>query len=64
MKDFLGGHRWVNMFPGNPTQNRYSRFVKQPSGELKTRFNDSAKEFEKIMKNKLKTHYHDEVWDD
>lgn len=28
-----GWHEWVNTFPNNPTQNRYTRFMRKPDAE-------------------------------
>jgi len=63
MRDRLSFSKWVNMFPRNPTQSRYKRFVTQPYSELTSRFDDSAKEFQGILNKALKTHY-SEVWED
>ena len=62
MKDYLGQHRWVNLFPKNPTQTRYLRFLQTPQGELKSSFTDSMLYFEKSME-KYKTVYEKSIGD-
>ena len=42
--------RLINVFPQNPIQTRYLRFMKQPSGELKSSFTDAVERFELVMK--------------
>jgi hypothetical protein len=41
-----GFSKWVNKFPNNVTQNRYTRFVRKPGGALETPFTRKMKEFE------------------
>jgi len=48
MKDRLGRSAWDNLPIANPTQNRYSRFMKTPHGEVRTAFTDSIEWFRKF----------------
>lgn len=62
-------NRLINIFPQNPIQTRYLRFMKQPSGELKTSFTDAVERFDLVMRD-YKTVYQkfleplDEVYHD
>lgn len=46
-----------NIFPRNPTQTRYFRFLKGPDSEIKTMFTESVSKFSKKNKDRLKTRY-------
>ena len=50
MRDRLGKSAWDNLPISNPTQNRYSRFMKMPHGEIKTAFTDSIEWFKNFQK--------------
>ena len=45
MKDRLGKAKWWNAPIKNPTQTRYLRFLKTPTGKLKSQFTDISDEF-------------------
>ncbi len=63
MKDFLGQSAFWNMAPRNWTQTAYMRFLKGPSGEVKSQFTESQKAFEQFGKDSLKTRY-TELWEE
>ncbi len=44
-------NRLHNIFPANPIQTRYLRFMKQPSGELKSSFTDAIERFDLVMRD-------------
>jgi hypothetical protein len=49
MKDQLGKAKWLNRFPNNPTQNRYTRFLRGPNAKPNDAFTKSQKEFRKVL---------------
>jgi len=49
MKDRLRTSRWENMFPRNPTQFRYRRFVRGPNAAPNDAFTRSQKEFKRVL---------------
>lgn len=57
MKDLLGKSSWWNSPAKNKTQTFYTRFLKGPSGEVKSSFTESKKAFEDFGKDCLKTRY-------
>ena len=57
MKDRLGASAWVNRAPRNRTQTSYTRFLKGPSGELKSQFTENKRAFDALMKDALRTRY-------
>ena len=57
MKDRLGKARAWNIAPRNPTQTAYTRFLKGPSGPLKSQFTESKEMFSKFGEDALKTRY-------
>ena len=54
--------RFINLPPRNPTQTHYTRFLKGPSGEVKTNFTEAIERFNKVM-NRHKTVYEKYVGD-
>ena len=38
MRDYIGQHDWWNKPIKNKTQNKYTRFMKMPEGELKSKY--------------------------
>jgi len=42
-------NRLINIFPQNPVQTRYLRFLTTPQGKIKTSFTDAVERFEKSM---------------
>jgi len=46
-----------NIFPHNPTQTRYFRFLKGPDSEIKTQFTESMSNFNKKKKDLFLTKY-------
>jgi len=59
MKDLLGKSRAWNIAPRNKTQNFYTRFLRVPSGPLKSQFTASKEAFCKFGEDALKTRYTD-----
>ncbi len=57
MKDFLKTHWWENQFPRNPTQTHYNRFLQKAGSDIKSRFTDSKKEFDRQVSSELQTVY-------
>lgn len=57
LKDVLGDAKWDNLPVKNPTQNRYTRFMETPYGELKSSFTDFSDNFAKHMEDVLKTRF-------
>jgi len=55
----LNNARWRNLFPKNPTQTAYLRFMPKPTGEIKTLYTESVKKFNKLDKDRLKTRFTD-----
>jgi hypothetical protein len=62
VRDLLGTSAWVNRAPKNRTQTIYTRFIKGPSGELKSGFTESQAAFKDFGKDALKTRY-SEYWE-
>ena len=52
-------NKFWNIFPKNPTQTAYFRFLKKPDGEIKTGFSESKKRFGSYSKDGLKTEFDD-----
>jgi hypothetical protein len=50
-----------NVFPRNPTETAYMRFLKGPEGDIKTAFSESRLAWDKEMRDRLKTPY-EEMW--
>ena len=48
---------FINIFPQNPTQTRYFRFLKGPDSEIKTMFTESVSKFTQGNEKRLKTRY-------
>ena len=46
-----------NIFPKNPTQTRYLRFLKTPDSEIKTMFTESVSNFNQKKKDLFLTKY-------
>jgi hypothetical protein len=55
MKDKL--NKLWNVFPQNPTQTKYLRFLKGPDSEIKTQFTESVSNFNKKKKDLFLTKY-------
>ncbi len=51
----------LNIAPRNRTQTSYTRFLKQPGGEIRTAFSESRSAFRKTMDDAMKSPY-DEFW--
>ena len=58
MKDYLGEHKFKNMFPNNPTQTIDLRFLKTPESKITTAFSRSTERMQQAKKG-LKTYYTD-----
>jgi len=56
MKDYLGRSKFENIFPLNPIQTRYLRFLQTPRGNLKSGFT-AAREYWDKMQERRKTVY-------
>jgi len=41
--------RWKNLFPRNPTQTAYLRFLKTPEAGVKSRFTESQRELSEFL---------------
>lgn len=61
----LDQSKWVNLFPRNPTQTKYLRFLKTPNAKMNTLFTDNEQEFKKntLLPDRLKTVYSD-LWEE
>lgn len=46
-----------NIYPKNPTQTRYFRFLRGPDSEIKTQFTESVGNFNKKKKDLFLTKY-------
>ncbi len=56
----LGIDKLRNVFPKNPTQTMYSRFLRSPESSLETQFDKVEREFRRrFIETKLKTVYSD-----
>jgi hypothetical protein len=54
----LGADKLRNVFPKNPTQTVYSRFLKSPESDLETQFSKTERAFRRrFIETKLKTIY-------
>jgi len=51
MKDRFKRNKLWNVFPRNPIQTRYRRFVKMPNGEFKSLLTESRKGFKNVLKD-------------
>jgi len=60
MKNYLKTSYFINIFPQNPTQTKYLRFLKYPWSPLTSQFEKSQKEWDKIMKDVWRTRYLEE----
>jgi len=56
MKDRLGFGAWINSPTRNPTQNLFTRFVKQPYTGLPDTLRDIREKFDEFGKKVLRTH--------
>ncbi len=57
MKDYLGKSRFWNVAPANPTQTRFTRFIKGPFHQPESSFTRAARRWESMMKDAAKTRY-------
>jgi len=61
MKDYLGD-RLRNVFPANPIQTRYLRFLQTPRGKLKSGFTAAVEYWNKVQERR-KTVYEKYIGD-
>jgi hypothetical protein len=64
MRDRLGFSKWVNAPVRNPTQNKFSRFVKQPGSGLPDTLKEYRTKFDDFGKQALKTRLSEYLSDD
>lgn len=57
MRDRLKSSYWSNLQTKNPTQTRYRRFVKTPTGELRTPFNVAIEKWDRLKDWQKASHY-------
>ena len=58
MKDYLGEHKFKNVFPLNPTQTMDLRFLRTPESKITSAFSKSTESMQKARSG-LKTRYTD-----
>jgi hypothetical protein len=59
MRDILKSSWWENLFPQNPTQTRYDRFMKGPGTPIRTDYDEALERFDRMGKTWGETHYDD-----
>ena len=57
MKDRLETSWWENLFPKNPTQTRYTRFMKVPYQPIDSQFSKAKDEWDRLGQDWKKTRY-------
>jgi len=57
MKDYLHTARFINAAPRNPTQTRYTRFLKGPVHPMESMFTRAGRDWQKRIKDATKTRY-------
>lgn len=57
MKDRLSRAKFDNLPVKNPTQNRWTRFMKMPYTKIESGFTKSQDDFKELMNGLLKTRY-------
>ena len=57
MKDRIGRAKFINLPVKNPTQTRYTRFMRMPYTRLESAFTRSEDKYRTLMNNALKNRY-------
>ena len=63
MRNYLESPYFLNIFPRNPTQTRYIRFMKQPWSPLTSDFDRIKQEWDRAMREVWRTRYLEEAKD-